>query len=197
MNEDNINISFLPVVPNTIRFNHIRWKQHLLIYPLLVPMINQHLALDQIHKPDLDFKAEIHHLPFKLNLRDGANLTHVQQGQFKRTYLWPPEVFLLHDKDLRFCNSIKHTIPTTIDIPVYLPPCTTPPQLQGEVHMCTDAWLWQGIIRPHQSSYASQVVIVCKRTGEIHLCTDYQKLNSISKKCISITKNRQSPAGYP
>ena len=63
--------------------------------------------------------------------------------------------------------------------PVYLPHHTIPRQLQGEVHKCLDTWLCQGIIRPSKSSYAFQVVIVHKKSGKIHLCIDYQKLNSI------------------
>ena len=68
---------------------------------------------------------------------------------------------------------------TMMDKPVYLSHHTIPPQLQGEVHKCLDTWLQQGIIRPLQSPYASQVVIVQKKTGEIHLYVDYHKLNSI------------------
>ena len=49
----------------------------------------------------------------------------------------------------------------------------------GEVCKCLDTWLRQGIIRPSQSPYASQVVIVRKKSGEIRLCMDCQKLNSI------------------
>ena len=85
----------------------------------------------------------------------------------------------MHDEDLGFCDQIKHNIPTTMDRPVYLVHCTIPPQLQGEVHKCLDTWLRQGIIRPSQSPYTSQVVIVQKKTGEIHLWMDYHKLNSI------------------
>ena len=51
-------------------------------------------------------------------------------------------------------------------------------QLQ-EVHKCMDTWLRQGIIRPSRSPYASQVVIVCKKTSEIQLCVNYHKSNSI------------------
>ena len=40
--------------------------------------------------------------------------------------------------------------------------------------------LKQGIIRPSKSPYASQVVIVRKKTGEIRLCIDFRKLNAIS-----------------
>ena len=67
----------------------------------------------------------------------------------------------------------------TSDRPVYLPHCTIPPHLLGEVCKCLDIWLRQGIIRPSQSPYASQVVIVEKKSGEIRLCVDYRKLNSI------------------
>ena len=53
-------------------------------------------------------------------------------------------------------------------------------KLLGEVGKCLDTWLRQGIIRPSQSPYASQVVIVRKKTGEIRLCVDYRKLISIT-----------------
>ena len=68
---------------------------------------------------------------------------------------------------------------TTSDKPVYLPHRTIPKQLQGEVRKCLDTWLRQEIIHPSKSPYASQVVIVRKKTGEIRLCVDYHKLNSI------------------
>ena len=128
---------------------------------------------------DFDFKAEIDRLPFKLNMGTTVEMTREQQSRFINIIYDHPEVFSLHDEDLGFCNKIKHTIPTTLDRPVYLPHCTILPQLLGEVHKCLDTWLRQGIIRPSQSPYASQVVIVQKKSGEIHLCVDYQKLNSI------------------
>ena len=52
------------------------------------------------------------------------------------------------------------TILTTWGGPVHLLHHTIPPQLKGEVCKCLDTWLRQGIIRPSQSPYASQVVIV-------------------------------------
>ena len=55
-----------------------------------------------------------------------------------------------------------------------------PVQLQSEVRKCLDNWLKQGIIRLSKSPYASQVVIVHKKTGEIRLCVDFRKLNAIS-----------------
>ena len=40
-------------------------------------------------------------------------------------------------------------------------------------------WLRQWMIHPSKSPYASQVVIVRKKTGEVWLCVNYHKLNSI------------------
>ena len=129
---------------------------------------------------NFDFKAEIDCLSFKLNMETTVEMTHEQPSWFINIIYDHPEVFSLHDEDLGFCDKIKHTIPMTLDRPVYLPHCTIPPQLLGEVHKCFETWLRQGIIRPSQSPYASQVVIVQKKSGEICLCMDYRKLNSIT-----------------
>ena len=79
-----------------------------------------------------------------------------------------------------FCDALKHSIPTTTDKPVYLPHRQIPVQLQQEVRKCLESWLKQGIIHPSKSPYASQVVIVRKKSGEIRLCVDFRKLNAIS-----------------
>ena len=89
-----------------------------------------------------------------------VKMTHEEQIQFVNLIYDHPEVFYLHDEDLGFCNKIKHMIPMILDGPFYLLHCTIPPQLLGEVHKCLDTWLRQGIIRPSQSPYTSQVVIV-------------------------------------
>ena len=132
-----------------------------------------------VESENFDFKAEIDCLPFKLNLGTTVEMICEEQSQFINIIYNHPEVFCLHDEDLGFCDKIKHTIPMTSDRPVYLLHCTIPPQLLGEVHKCLDTWLRQGIIRPSQTPYASQVVVVQKKSGEICLCVDYQKLNSI------------------
>ena len=63
---------------------------------------------------------------------------------------------------------------------MYLPHRQIPVQLQQEVRKCLESWLKQGIIRPSKSPYASQVVIVHKKSSEIRLCVDFRKLNAIS-----------------
>ena len=109
-----------------------------------------------------------------------ANFTQDQQSHFINLVYDNKEVFSLHDEDLVYCDLIIHLIPTATEKAVYLPHHTIPRQLQGGGNKCIDAWLCEGIIRPSKSPYGSQVVIVHKKSGEIHLCVDYQKLNSIT-----------------
>ena len=80
-------------------------------------------------------------MPFKLNLGEETNMTHIQQGWFIDIIYGHPKVFSLHDEDLAFCDQIKHKIPTNMDRPVYLVHYTIPPQSQGEVCKCLDTWL--------------------------------------------------------
>ena len=108
------------------------------------------------------------------------SLTWDQQARFINVIHSNPEVFWLHSEDLVYCNWITHTIPMMTDVPVYLPNHMRPPKIQGEVQKCLDTWLRQGIIRLSKSAHIFWVVIVWKKTKEIHLCINYSKLNSIT-----------------
>ena len=136
---DDVNISFLPVVPNTIR---VQVEQVESTSTDISPPDSNEKPVFSLRQDtqatDFNFEAEVQHLPFKLNLGEEAKLTHIQQSWFIDLICDHSEVFLLHDEDLGFCNWIKHTIPTMTDRPVYLPHHTIPPQLQGEVHKCLD-----------------------------------------------------------
>ena len=158
---DNINISFSPVAPNSIRVKTEQVEST--TSEITPPTSNEKLSFGprpDVKATNFDFQAEINCLPFKLNMGTKVNMTSEQQSQFVNLIYDHSEVFSLHDEDLGFCNKNKHTIPMTLDRPVYLPHCTIPPHLLGEVYKCLDTWLRQGIIRPSQSPYASQVVIV-------------------------------------
>ena len=128
---------------------------------------------------DLDFVSELEHLPFPVNLGD-VKVMKAQQVRFLQLIYDNQTVFSLCDEDLGLCDHLKHTILTTMDKLVYLPHRTILVQLQAEVCKCLDAWLRQGIIHPSRSPYASQVVIVQKKSGEIRLCIDFRALNAIT-----------------
>ena len=128
---------------------------------------------------DFDSKMELERLPFTINIGE-APLSREQQSCLIDLIYNYKEAFSLYDGDLGFCDALKHSIPTTTDKPVYLPHQQIPVQLQEEVRKCLESWLKQGIICPSKSPYASQVVIVHKKSGKIRLCVDFQKLNAIS-----------------
>ena len=129
--------------------------------------------------PDFDFKKELQQLPFELNIGN-TPLTREQQARLINIIFYHTEVFSLFDGDLGFCDILKHSIPTTTHKPVYLPHRQIPVQLHSKVRKCLDNWLKQGIICPSKNPYASQVVIVRKKTSKICLCVDFRKLNAIS-----------------
>ena len=128
---------------------------------------------------NFDFKRELECLPFTINIGE-VPLSREQQSRFIYLIYDYKEVFSLYDSDLRFCNALKHSIPTTTHKPMYLPHQQIPVQLQQEVRKCLKSWLKQGIIHPSKNPYTSQVVIVRKKSGKIRLCVDFQKLNAIS-----------------
>ena len=94
---------------------------------------------------NFDFVKELDKLPFPLNLGK-VELSKDQQVRFLELIYNNQSVFSLGDEDLGLCDHLKHTIPTTMDKPVYLPHRTIPVQLQAEVRKCLDTWLRQGII---------------------------------------------------
>ena len=71
-------------------------------------------------RADFDFKTELDCLPFTINISE-APLSKEQQSRFIDLIYNYKEVFSLYDGDLGFCDSLKHSIPTTTDKPVYLP----------------------------------------------------------------------------
>ena len=186
---DDIQVHFQPVPPENIReeiFSQtVEQKQDEQKEPKEEDKNTQEETLPKFgprpnfDDPNFNFKEELKRLPFELNLGD-APLSREQQVKFLNIIYDNQAVFSLHDGDLGYCDVLKHSIPVSSNKPVYLPHRAIPVQLQSEVRKYLDTCLKQGIIRPSKSPYASQVVIVRKKSGEIRLCVDFRKLNAIS-----------------
>ena len=96
---------------------------------------------------DFDFQQELSRLPFPVNIGE-VNMNKLQQKQFLELIYDNQSIFSLCDEDLGLCDRLEHTIPMTMERPIYLPHRAIPVQLQAEVRKCLDTWLKQGIIRP-------------------------------------------------
>ena len=182
----NIKVSFCPIPPSEVQEDIFTTATNVMV----TDQDKMTLTKDQGEKPkfgsrpkfsspEFNFQKELDRLPFPLNLGK-VDMSKEQQVRFLELIYDNQSIFSLGDEDLGLCNHLKHTIPTAMDKPVYLPHHTILVQLQAEVCKCLDTWLRQGIIQPSQSLYASQVIIVHKKTGEIRLCIDFGALNAIT-----------------
>ena len=100
---DNIQISFSPVAPESIR---VRSEQvETATSDIDPPTSSEKPSFSprpDVESTDFDFKAEIDHLPFKLNMGTTVEMTCEQQSWFINIIYDHPEVFSLHDEDLGF-----------------------------------------------------------------------------------------------
>ena len=94
---DAAKVSFLPVVPNTIRVQVEQVEST--STDTSTPNTNERPVFGprpDTQSTDFNFEAEVICLPFKLNLGDEAKLTCIQQSQFIDLIYDHPEVFSLH-----------------------------------------------------------------------------------------------------
>ena len=92
------------------------------------------------------------------------------------------DVFAWKDSELGFTDRVQHEIHLTQDTPVAQAYRRVPPSCLQEVRAHINDLLERKIISPSSSPYASPIVIVRKKSGELRLCVDYRKLNAVSRK---------------
>ena len=108
MKGSDIDISFLPVIHDTIR---VQLEQVEATSMGISPPDSSEKPIfgprPDTKAADFNFEIEIQCLPFKLNLGEDANMIHIQQGQFIDLIYDHLEIFSLHDEDIRFCDQIQ------------------------------------------------------------------------------------------
>ena len=116
-------------------------------------------------------------LPEGVDLTDSA-LTEEQQVQMKNFLSKWNGIFSKSITDLGNCDLVKHRIKLQDNEPFKEPHRRIPPALFQEVREHLAEMLEAGAIRPSQSPYSSNVVIVRKKDGTIRFCVDFRKLNN-------------------
>ena len=92
------------------------------------------------------------------------------------------DVFALEDNELGCTSLVKHKIKLTNEVPFKERPRRVPPHQYEEVKKHLDAMLEVGAIRRSCSPWASAVVLVRKKSGELRFCIDLRKLNNRTVK---------------
>ena len=117
-----------------------------------------------------------------LNRMDLGNLTGPQLERLQQVIGKYHTTFSKDDDDLGFCNLVEHKIVTTDERQIKIPHRRVPPQQWKEVRDHIQKSLEQGIIRESSSPYASPIVLVRKKDGNLWLCVDYRLLNAMTHK---------------
>lgn len=91
-------------------------------------------------------------------------------------------VFSSHDGDLGCTELMTHEIPLLDDEPVRQRYRRLPPSDYEAVKQHIRQLLQSQVIRESASPYASPIVVVKKKDGQIRLCVDYRQLNSKTRK---------------
>ena len=97
--------------------------------------------------------------------------------QIKELFKKHRNIFSKPDEPLGSTSTIKHKINTVDDVPVVQPYRRIPPHLWEPVQKHLQDLKNKGIIKESCSDYASPIVIVKKKNGDLRICVDYRKLN--------------------
>jgi len=92
------------------------------------------------------------------------------------------DIFSKDKNDLGRTGIIKHTIDTGDTKPISQRAYRVTLKEKEVIKTEVDKMLEKGIIRRSNSPWASPVVLIKKKNGEIRFCIDYRKLNSITRK---------------
>ena len=79
-------------------------------------------------------------------------------------------------------SKVKHTIDTGDNKPVKLPPRRLPVAQREIVENELDKMLKDDLIEPSDSPWAANVVLVRKKDGSWRFCTDFRKLNELTRQ---------------
>ena len=92
------------------------------------------------------------------------------------------DVFALDDTELGCTRLVKHEIDTSDHPPMKQHFRRVPFVHHEKISQMIDDMLEKGIIQPSSSPWASPIVLVPKKDGQLRFCVDYRKLNSVTKK---------------
>ena len=146
----------------------------------LSPTCSPVLANTQPEEAQIKRKAK---LKSQLNLSQ----TSVSEDQCERledVILSNADVFALDESELGQTSLVTHKIDTGEHAPVEQQPRRTPFVHREKIVKLVNDMLKQGVIRPSTSAWASPVVLVPKKDGEVRFCVDYRRVNAITKKDV-------------
>ena len=94
------------------------------------------------------------------------------------------DMFKTELDQLTSCHVATHKITTAISQPMAQRNFQIPKLLENEINNQVESLIKTGIIEPSKSPWASRIVPVRKKSGEVRLCIDYRDLNKLTVKDV-------------
>lgn len=141
----------------------------------IIPLNETHENLRSIRKQtsiDITKHVDLNHV----NKQDVHTITDLLQNY--------SDIFSKSKMDIGFTSNAFHKIDTGNAQPIAVCPRRIPVALESKVDLLIDDLLESKVIRRSESPWCSPVVVVKKPSGEIRMCIDYRKLNSVTNRPI-------------
>ena len=116
------------------------------------------------------------------NLREKIDAPDSHQPIVQELIQRNADLFAEKDTDLGRTDTIKMSIDTSDHPPIKLEPYRTPFAKRKIVNKAIDDMLEANIICPSRSLWSFPIVVVDKKNGSKRFCTDFRKLNNITKQ---------------
>ena len=117
-----------------------------------------------------------------IQIDNSKQLTDEQNKKIRDLLYKHKELFSTSDTDIGNCEEIKHRIDLIDDLPFKQRHRRISPMMIDEIRKHLEQLLSAGIIRKSKSPWASNVVLVRKKSGKLRMCVDYRMLNNRSVK---------------
>ncbi len=110
------------------------------------------------------------------------HLSTTQKRKLTYTLLDNADIFIENSKIPPEANFVSHVIDTHKNLPVRDKMRRFSPTVLAEIERQVEEMVENGICRPSNSPWSSQVLLTKKKDGTMRFCIDYRKLNDITVK---------------
>ena len=114
----------------------------------------------------------------KLNISGATSWSEENRLKLRQLFIKHHHIFALDDLELGKTEMVKQVIRLKDEVPFQERYHRIPPHQYDEAKKCLKEMLEIGAIRKSQSPWASAVVLVRKKDGALHFCTNLRKLNA-------------------
>ena len=109
---------------------------------------------------------------------DNSPLSNEERERFTQQLQEYSSIFSVDDMDIGCTSAVKHHIRLSDDSAFRVKSRGIAPADYADVRKHLADLMGKGIIRPSESQFASPIVVVRKKNGDVRLCIDYRRLNS-------------------